>query len=339
MARPWLSVLIPTYNGEPYLRTALESVARQADRNLEIIAVDDGSTDGTCAILEAYQRRLPVRVVTGPHRGNWVVNANRALGLARGIYICFLHQDDVWTPDRLQTLRCLAYGAPDASLLLQPAFIIGPNGGRLGIWRCPLPSRTGGLPSRYVIQRLLVQNFIAMPAPAFPRKAALGVGGLDERLWYTADWDLWLKLAAAGPTAYLPRPTTEFRIHPGSQTILRSRSGDLSAQIHRALIPHLDAYCEADRSDRRTRRVALFSAELNASLADYFGGVGSAPWPLIPRFIRLGPRGWHQFLRDSRIFDRVIPRLRAGFRAADGRYAAGDGSPTRGGLNTARRSA
>ena len=58
----------------------------------------------------------------------------------------------------------------------------------------------------------------------FSRAAAIEVGGLDPDLWYTADWDFWLKLAAAGPTAYLPRPLAGFRIHAQSQTAVRSKS-------------------------------------------------------------------------------------------------------------------
>ena len=60
----------------------------------------------------------------------------------------------------------------------------------------------------------------------FLRESAVAAGGLDETLWYTADWDLWLKLAAAGPTVYLPRPLAAFRVHPESQTATRSRSAD-----------------------------------------------------------------------------------------------------------------
>ena len=77
-----------------------------------------------------------------------------------------------------------------------------------------------------MVERLLVQNFIAIPAPLFRRDQALSVGGLDARLWYAADWDFWLKLAAMGPTVYSPRPLAGFRIHSQSQTITRAGQMD-----------------------------------------------------------------------------------------------------------------
>src|SRR3954466_5222777 len=62
MGHPWLSVIMPTYNGEMYLRSALESVLSQADDRIEILAVDDGSTDSTLRILESYRGRMPLTI-------------------------------------------------------------------------------------------------------------------------------------------------------------------------------------------------------------------------------------------------------------------------------------
>ncbi len=68
-----------------------------------------------------------------------------------------------------------------------------------------MPAEGGRLDSDIVVPRLLVQNFLAMPAPLVRREAMLQVGGMDDTLWYAADWDLWLKLAALGPTLYVPQ--------------------------------------------------------------------------------------------------------------------------------------
>ena len=87
---------------------------------------------------------------------------------------------------------------------------------------------------------MLVQNFISMPAPLFSREAALRVGGLDEDLWYTADWDFWLKLAAVGKTIYVPRALSAFRIHPHSQTVERStQTDDFRRQLAIVLEKHI----------------------------------------------------------------------------------------------------
>jgi hypothetical protein len=180
----------------------------------------------------------------------------------------------------------------------------------LGRWRCPLRSPTTS-PEEFV-ERLLVQNFIAIPSPVFDREMALGSGGLDESLWYTADWDLWLRLGARGPVRFLDEPLAAFRIHPNSQTMTRPRSDEDFLRQHTTVLErHLRTWAIKGGRRRVVERVASFSATLNTALAA--AGRRSAPlpaWDLAARFLGLGPAGWRRFLRDSRIADRVIPRLR-----------------------------
>jgi hypothetical protein len=313
MSAPWLSVVMPTYNGEAYVAAALESILVQGDPNIEVVAIDDGSTDGTRRVLERYRAKLSLRIVGQCHGGNWVASTNRGLAMSRGEFACFLHQDDVWLADRLRRLRRLVREVPDATLYLQPSYFIDAAGRRLGLCRCPLPAARTVLTPPLVVPRLLVQNFIATPAPIFRREAARRVGFLEERLWYTADWDFWLRLARAGTIAYLPVPLSAFRVHALSQTITGSREPDtIRGQLRDALGPNLEAYCAACRADRTTRSVALFSADLNAGLAGYCHGDRPPLWPFFSRFVGLGLRGWLRFLHDSCIVGRALPRVRAG---------------------------
>ena len=103
-SRPWLSVVVPTYNGAAHLAEALESIRVQSDDGIEVIAVDDGSTDATPDILERFARSMPLRVVRSDHVGNWVAVTNRGLRMALGAYCSFLHQDDLWMPGRMDAL-------------------------------------------------------------------------------------------------------------------------------------------------------------------------------------------------------------------------------------------
>ena len=96
---PKVSVIIPVYNVEPYLGEALDSVLRQTLQDFEIIAVNDGSTDGSRAILEAYRDRI--RIIDKPNGGQGAAR-NDALKIACGDYICFLDSDDWIEPDTLQ---------------------------------------------------------------------------------------------------------------------------------------------------------------------------------------------------------------------------------------------
>ena len=132
MSTPWLSVVMPTYNGDAFLAAALESIRAQQDGgDFEVIAVDDGSEDGTLATLEAYSSRLPLRIVSRPRTGNWVASSNHGLAVARGEYACLLHQDDLWMDGRLRALRATLDGAPDAALVVHPSWFVDTRGARL----------------------------------------------------------------------------------------------------------------------------------------------------------------------------------------------------------------
>src|SRR5690349_19596597 len=116
--QPWLSVLMPTYNGRLYLPFALNSIVAQEDDDIECIAVDDGSTDETLSILNSFEDKLSIKNLARERQGNWVGNTNYALSLARGEYVCFLHQDDLWLKDRLYLMKQLAEQFPKVVLLL-----------------------------------------------------------------------------------------------------------------------------------------------------------------------------------------------------------------------------
>jgi glycosyltransferase involved in cell wall biosynthesis len=311
---PWLSVVMPTYNGAALVGSALDSVVAQGG-DVEVIAIDDGSTDGTLEILHAFRDRLPVAVVECPHVGNWVANANLGLARARGRYVSILHQDDRWLPERLAVLRPLLEAAPAVTLALHPSWYIDATGHRVGCWRCPLPPGVGRLAPEAVVERLLVQNFVAMPAPTFPREAAARVGPLDETLWYTADWDLWLRLAAIGPTLYCPRPLAEFRVHALSQTMRGSaETGAFRRQLESVVTRHLQAWPVTGRRRQRVSRVAWFSVEVNTRLAALAHGGSARGLSLLVRFLLLGPGGWYRYWRDAGLLERVRARLRAGVR-------------------------
>ncbi|MBY0528284.1 MAG: glycosyltransferase [Gemmataceae bacterium] len=310
MKLPWLSVVMPTYNGARYLSQALESIQLQGDPSIEIIAIDDGSTDGTMAILGEYANRLPLQIVRKEHAGNWAASTNHGLKIARGEYVSFLHQDDLWLGGRLDKLRGLLAHHRDVGLILHPSWFINRHGRRLGLWHCPLPVRRRGVDAGLVIERLLVQNFIAIPAPLFQREAALAVGGLREELWFTADWDLWLQLARRCKTLYLPKPLAAFRLHSLSQTQARSGPSDcLRQQMAAVLDRHLPAW-EASHPHRSdVRRAAWFSVEVNTALAAIFHHQWPAALRLAGCALDLGLEGWYRFWRDSRIVERLSARL------------------------------
>ncbi len=312
MNRPWLSVISPIFNGETYLATALDSILLQNDPDIECLAVDGESTDGTLSILRSYQGRLPLKILERERDSNWVKKTNFALTMAQGEYVCFLHHDDFWLKDRLAILKNLTRKFPQAVLVLHPSNFVDRQGENMGLWSCPLPAAPAVIPSAFFMERLLVQNFISILGPIFKRELALEVGGLDEALWYTADWDFWLKIVACGDALYYPKPLAGFRIHPGSQTVVRSTFlDDFRSQLDLVAAKHWTRWPAQESIKRKIRSAADFSNELNAALAGRMHGIKPDYPRLFLSFLKLGPLGWRRYLRDSRIGQRVIARLKA----------------------------
>ncbi|MCC0175633.1 glycosyltransferase [Waterburya agarophytonicola K14] len=304
--QPWLSVIIPTYNGSKYLPAALNSVIVQQDDEIECVVIDDGSTDDTLAIVASYQDKLNIKLITKARAGNWVANTNHALSVATSKYACFLHQDDLWLEGRLQKMKKAIANHPKASLYLHDAVFIDSKGKPLGLWQCPL-GQERIISLAEMKEKLLVQNFIAIPSPIFNRQTALNLGTLNSELWYTADWDFWLKLASMGDTYYVAKPLAAFRVHGDSQTIRRSSSvAEFRQQMRFVVDRHLNVKPKSE-----VAKVAFFSTEVNTTLAAMVHGESPNLIKLGIDFLGLGPMGWRRYWQDSRIQERVFARLKA----------------------------
>ena len=133
---------------------------------------------------------------------------------------------------------------------------------------------------------------------------------MDELLWYTPDWDIWVKLAANGPVVYHDDITTAFRIHENSLTVTGSRdASDFLRQMQIVLHRHLGRISPARR--RRVEPVALASIRVNSSLAAASSGNVTDLFRAAGAMLSLGPSGLGRYLRDSRLHERVGSRLRA----------------------------
>jgi hypothetical protein len=299
--------LMPIYNGAATLGETLASLSEQS-KGVEIILVDQGSTDGSPGVAEKFTDRIDLKLVSAPENENWVQNTNVALGMARAPRACLLHQDDLWRPGRADLLRQMFARDPDAAMWLHGADFIDHAGRAVGCFCPPFGPRFRRVESDESLRRLLVQNTIALPAVAFPVVAARDIGGLDERLWYTADWDLWLGLARRGATSWSPESAASFRVHPNSLTLSGSQDlAELAEQLRKPVERHLPALPDPIR--RRIERRSQASNLVNVWLASAFHGQRRPLKPVAAALLQLGPTGLMAYLRDSRLFARVSPRL------------------------------
>lgn len=306
--RPWMSVIVPVHNGGRFLGAALASLVDQSGDELEVVAVDDRSTDHSREILDDFSSRLALRVLRNEQTCGWVAASQRGLDAARGDVACFLHQDDVWFPGRLAAAR-EAWGEwPDLGLLVHDCDFLDARGRRLATLHPPFGA--GGYVTRArALEALAVQNTISVPAAAFSVAAARRVGPLAAERWYTADWLLWIRLADAVPVVYLRRVLAGFRIHAESQTATRSRNSDefrrehveVLVEVQRLLDPGGDGVGVPAAGELSMRANLLLAALWHRDTA----GAVNAMSGLRPRHFAGLPR----FLRYSRLGERLAARL------------------------------
>ncbi|MGF1446364.1 MAG: glycosyltransferase family 2 protein [Pikeienuella sp.] len=318
---PRLSVVIPVYNGAGTLPATLASLEGQARLDeIEVVAVDQASRDGSRAVLVSHAGRLPLRIVDAPEGRNWMQTSNRGLREAKAPLVSFLHQDDVWRPGRATAMLDLAARHPDAALWLHSADFIDGTGRRLGRFSPPFGGRERRVSRRDALACLLVQNTVALPGAMFRREAALARGGLSEALWYTADWDLWLGLVSEGDEtagiAWLPARLAGFRLHGDSQTVKGSRDLTDFAEQHRLPL-EIHGAALGGAAGRQARARAKAAAEINLFLASRFHATPISVWRILATLLRLGPWHWPALVERSQIIQRVWPRLRA-LRAGSG---------------------
>ena len=249
-ALPVVSVIIPTYNREGYLPDALESVFAQTYDRWELLVVDDGSTDGTRAYLEALTDQR-VRTFFRTHCGNLSILRNHAAREARGSYLAFVDSDDVWLPEKL-ALQVADLEAHRACGWSYGAYVHMDAEGRGDEWLNhdhPWAPHAG-----WILEKLIAEPaLIAVPVVMVERRLFETVGGFDESLPRSEDQDLWLRLAETSAVSVIPKPLAKIRIHAEDRRVstldlLTYTSRIYSGVLARATSSRVRLLCQRQRA-------------------------------------------------------------------------------------------
>lgn len=203
MEQPLVSVILPTYNRAEYLPRAMESVLSQSYKNLELIVVDDGSTDNTREVVNAYQDTR-IRYMRTPSNRGVAAARNAGIRRASGEYIAFQDSDDKWLPGKLEKqVRALTQAEPDVGMVYHIMSRKYENGETRYIPDAKVPqSRRSG----QIFENLLTENIIGAPTLCV-RKSVLtgenGVGVFDTQMPNLEDYELILRIAARYNIAYI----------------------------------------------------------------------------------------------------------------------------------------
>jgi len=290
---PRVSIVVPVYNAERTLAATLRSVWAQTCGDFELLVVNDGSTDGTAALL-AGQSDPRLRVIS--HRNAGVsASRNRGVAEARGEFVAFLDGDDLWTPDKLQAQVAALQGAPDAALVYSWTDLID-EAGRV------IQRGSHVVANGRVYPLLASRNFLDCGStPLIRRSALIEAGPFDETLKGGEDWDLWLRLATRHAFVCLPVVQVQYRVH-GSSAVSRPEQQvrDVRTVIARA-VARLPASPERERIERLAtanlyKYVAVRLARTGTTRTD-----GAKILRYGWQYVRTTPRLWRNLAKVSLI--------------------------------------
>lgn len=207
---PLLSVIIPTYNAADYLAEAIGSALRQTVTGLEIVVVDDGSTDRTPDVLDIFTDHPRITILRRSHGGPSQAR-NAGLARARGRYVGFLDADDRWHRRKAERQLALLETHAGLDMVFSWWRVIDHDGADTGRAGRPRILRPG-------FEDLVRENVLGSASTVIARRSAIDrAGGFDPALQANVDLDLWLRIAALreGNIACLPKVLTDFRIWQG----------------------------------------------------------------------------------------------------------------------------
>jgi glycosyltransferase involved in cell wall biosynthesis len=251
-----ISVCIPSYNGAQFIGEAIASILEQSFTDFELIIVDDCSADNTFDIVDSFQDAR-ITTMRNPHRLGLVGNWNKCIELARGEYICIFHQDDVMLPGNLQLKVEQLRRNPHVGMIYSNVLQIGPGDELLSEWWHTKPHKSdqgAQAGTKFFKKMLLGVNQVCCPSVVARRECYERLGTFDQRLPYTADWEMWLRMSLFYDIAYLISPLIKYRRHDANETLKFTGVKELKHALNAKLLI-LEKYPEQipDASELRSK--------------------------------------------------------------------------------------
>jgi glycosyltransferase involved in cell wall biosynthesis len=235
---PRVGVVLPSYNHAPFVAAAVESVLNQTITDIELIVVDDGSTDGTPDIVANIQDPRLRLIRLGQNRLRHP--RNLALGLTRAPNIAFQNSDDLWLPEKLETQLALLEERGDVVACFTDVEIIGHDDSVLSAsWANGLFSTENRTHLRWMRHFFDVGNCLCLTSGMVRRSAMEMAGVFRGQYIQLSDLDLWTRLAALGQFHIVDKRLTRFRVVTGSKGH-ENLSGPQIASQNRSVIEHAD---------------------------------------------------------------------------------------------------
>ncbi len=247
-SRPLVSAVIPTYNSANTLRRAIDSVLSQNYSALELIVVDDASSDETHEVVEAL-RDPRLRYIKLAQNGGVSNARNKGVEAAQGEFIAFLDADDAWLPGKIKSQMAEATSRDGITLVFCAAHDVSPSGEVVGVnnfGRVPVSGARAWV-------ALLEYAYIITSTALIPKACFERVGGFNPELRVAEDQDLWIRLALLGEVAFVNEVFVIKHLVLSSLSIGGRPDDDLTYLLP-MLMRHLEAV-EADLSKKEMRTI------------------------------------------------------------------------------------
>lgn len=231
-----ISVIIPTYNRESTIKRSIESVVSQTYPVLEILIVDDGSTDETIAVIEKEYAGRNIKIIRQNHKGAQAAR-NAGIKAARGKYIAFLDSDDEWLPEKLE-LQVEALKKDESAIICGDGYmqIDWRNGipeayRKLGIKQQPRNRKRLRLSGKsgFAYKYILRESFINFSSLLVSKENLMKIGLLDERVPSFQEWDTAIRLGKTNKFVFIQRPLFVYHMHDGD-TISKNVKKDIDGR-------------------------------------------------------------------------------------------------------------
>ncbi len=257
---PLISVIIPAFNAEATLAETVDSVLEQTYGRVEVVLIDDGSTDGTRDIASAcIKKDGRCRYFRYENRGAASAR-NRGIERSLGILIAFLDADDLWEKEKLQAQLEQMAAKPGAAVLTQIKRFVDSGSGRRYLGTTDPPPYTGREGYIRTLLALSSPEMTSFATVLAKKEYLLKAGLFDERLSTSEDWDLWMRLSRECQFANVQAPLHLYRKHPGSLTLRNGLRNTLDNQL--LVIDKIGSLCRIDK-----RRVASVKARKRLEFA------------------------------------------------------------------------
>lgn len=210
-AAPRVSFVVPCHNYGRFLGGAIDSLLTQSVSDLEVIVVDDASTDETADVALRYVTDPRVRLVRHAENVGHLRTYDHGLALARGAYLAILSADDVCLdPEAVARQLAMFELESDVAVVYSGHVIIRPDGTTSTVLPWPVDRIRG---SREEFADLMWGNYITHSGTLIRAEVQRELGSYDPRLPHTGDWDMWLRAAARHHVGYVARPLYGYRMH------------------------------------------------------------------------------------------------------------------------------